>query len=116
MGSLNGLTIITARKRSLGLGNVSTGVGVCLGRGVCLGGVCLEWGSAYGGSAQGGLPGGVCLEWGSAQGGLHPEGGGWADPLPRDTVLLECILVEQIFTAADCLRCMNILFGPMMSP
>ena len=75
-------------------------------------GVCIQGG----GSAWGSLSGmGVC-PGGSAQGGLHPEGVGGQTPSPRDTVLLECILVEQIFTAADCLRCMNILFGPMMSP
>ena len=74
--------IITARKRSLGQGNIFTSVGHSVGgggsggfqacitghmtrgvlpRGVCIGGVCIQEG--------------VCLQGGSA--------GGWADPLPR---------------------------------
>ena len=86
-----GTSVSTARKRSLGQGNVFTGVclstgGLCpsmhqrsLDQGVCPGGLCT------GVSVQGGLcPGGISVQGVSVWGYLSREGLCQGDPLDRD--------------------------------
>ena len=91
--------LITARKRSLGQGNIF--IGVCRE-------FCSQWGvSAPGGSAPGGVRGKVC-SWGGvcSKGGCLVPGGAWSQGVPAGDapgrlllqavrILLECILVEN---------------------
>ena len=107
--SKNDVKIFTARKRSLGQGNIF--IGVCQefcsqGRGVCSGGCLLPGGLLWRVSATGGclLPGGVslggCLLPGgvSAPRGCLLPGRAWSRPPQRILlravhILLKCILV-----------------------
>ena len=79
--------VITARKRSLGQGNIFTSVcqefcsqgGACsLGgawsRGCLVGGGLVLGGSGLGGAWSGGVPGGDTPQTATAAGGTHPTG------------------------------------------
>ena len=101
---------ITARKRSLGQGNMFTGVCLSIGGGGCLvpGGSgprgCLVWGvPGPGGCLLQGVPApGGCLLVGGGSG----PGGAWWRPPPRRPllwavhILLECILVYFCFLSS----------------
>ena len=78
--------LITARKRSLGQGNMLTGV-------------CLSTGGVVAGPGECMVRGGVCCQGGAcSRGGMVPGGGAWWKPSRRllmraVRILLECILV-----------------------
>ena len=99
-GKIDNTQFITARKRSLGQGNMFTGV--CLSTGGCLVPVGGVW-SRVGAWSRGACSGG-CLHLGGvpARGGSGPRGVSGGDPplLRTVRILLECILIYFCFPSS----------------